>query len=256
MSATLLEIAHGVATITLDRPDNRNALSEELMASLTDNLHATRTNDAVRVVVLTNTGNTFCAGADLKAPAPGQGHAGASRPVSFNIYDLVLDSPKPVIGKIAGHALAGGLGLAAACDISLMAASAKLGFSEVRIGVAPVVISVVCLPKMRRADANELFLTGERINAAKGVEVGLINRAVPDDQLDAATDEIVAQVLRGGPQALAHAKALLREVPAFAGDRTAAFAWAGPHSADIFASEEAREGIAAFRERRDPRWIP
>ena len=145
MTATLLDIAAGVATITLNRPDNRNALSEELVASLGDHLDAALGDDTVRAVVLTNVGNTFCAGADLKAAVSGQEPASPPGSLALapprrdftQIFDMIIDSPKPIIGRIAGHALAGGLGLAASCDISVMAASATLGFTEVRIGVAP-----------------------------------------------------------------------------------------------------------------------
>lgn len=250
--ATLLDVRGGVATITLNRPESRNALSNELVDSLAGHIEAAMADDAVHVVVITNAGTTFCAGADLKAAAPGVNKS----PRTFvDVFDLVLDSRKPVIGRIAGHALAGGLGLAAVCDISVMVDDALLGFPEVRIGVAPAVISVVCLPKMRRSDAMELFLTGERIPATRGVEVGLINHAVPAELLDAKVDEILGMVLRGGPTALGACKSLVSRVPAFP-DRAAAFAWTTPLSAELFGSEEGTEGIASFRERRDPSWVP
>jgi methylglutaconyl-CoA hydratase len=253
--ATLYDVAAGVATITLNRPDNRNALSIELVDSLGRNLDAALADPAVRVIVLTNAGNTFCAGADLKAALASKG-ASQDRPGPpfTDIFDLILDAPKPVIGRIAGHALAGGLGLAASCDISVMASSATLGFTEVRIGVAPAVISVVCLPKMRRADALELFLTGERISASRGAEVGLITHAVADDQLDAKVAEIVDKVVRGGPTALAVSKELVAKVPEMS--RAEGFAWTGPLSASLFAAAEGQEGIAAFRDKRDASWIP
>lgn len=253
MTATLLDVTSGVATITLNRPEARNALSVELVDSLGSDLDTALSDPSVRVVVLTNAGNTFCAGADLKSTAPGQ--PTAQQRTFLDVFDLILDSPKPIIGRIAGHAVAGGVGLAASCDISVMLDSAQLGFSEVRIGVAPAVISVVCLPKMRRSDAMELFLTGERISAARAVEVGLINHAASAESLDAKVAEIVGMVLRGGPNALAASKSLLAAVPAFS-DRRAAFEWAQPFSASLFASEEGAEGIAAFKERRDPNWIP
>jgi methylglutaconyl-CoA hydratase len=253
--ATLLDISTGVATITLNRPENRNALSVELVESLGENLDAALADAAVRAIVLTNVGNTFCAGADLKAA---QASGGTPQPASgrtfIEIFDLILDSPKPVIGRLAGHCLAGGLGLAASCDISVASDQALFGFTEVRIGVAPAVISVVCLPKLRRADALELFLTGERISAQRAAEVGLITRAVAHDQLDAAVADVVDKVVRGGPAALAASKELISRVPALS--RAEGFAWTGPMSAALFASEEGQEGIAAFRERRDAAWVP
>lgn len=254
-SATLLDIRAGVATITLNRPENRNALSVELVDSLADHLDLALADPAVRAVVLTNTGNTFCAGADLKAALAGGAAAQAGSGRTFiDIFNTILDAPKPVIGRISGHALAGGLGLAASCDISVMAASATLGFTEVRIGVAPAVISVVCLAKMRRSDALELFLTGERISAARGAEVGLINHAVADDDLDAKVAEVVAKVVRGGPAALAVSKQLVARVPQLGRDE--AFAWTGPLSAELFAGPEGQEGISAFRAKRDAVWVP
>lgn len=247
--ATTLTVEHGVATIRLDRPDSRNALSTELVDSLGDHLEAAVADDEVRVVVLTNAGTTFCAGADLRS-----GTAGSPRHSLVDILTTMLDSPKPVVGRIAGHCMGGGVGLAAACDISVVADDARIGFTEVRIGVAPAMISVVCLPKMRRADASELFLSGERITAARAVEVGLLNRAVPRDDLDAAVAEVVEKLVAGGPLALAASKRLVNEVPDL--DRAAAFAMTEALSAELFASEEAAEGIAAFREKRPARWVP
>ena len=244
--------AGGVATLTLDRPENRNALSVELVDALGDALEAAMADDSVRVVVLTNTGNTFCAGADLKAAAPGVA-AVEARWSFVDVLRLVLDAPKPVVGRIAGHCMAGGVGLASACDLSIAADDVLIGFTEVRIGVAPAVISVECLPKLRPADARELFLTGERVSAARAAEAGLLNRAVPRDGLDAAVGDLVAKLVRGGPVALAAAKDLVTRITSL--DRDEAFAWAAERSAALFRSEEAAEGIAAFRERRDAAWI-
>ena len=247
--ATTLAVADGVATITLDRPDARNALSPDLVDGLADHLDEAIADDAVRVVVLTNAGTTFCAGADLKA-----GTARSPRRSLVDVLTTMLDSPKPVIGRIAGHCMGGGVGLAAACDISVITEDAKVGFTEVRIGVAPAMISVVCLPKMRRADSAELFLSGERITAERAVEVGLLNRVVPRDDLDAAVAEVVGKVVAGGPLALAAAKRLLREVPDLGRDE--AFAVTEALSAELFASDEAAEGMAAFREKRPAPWVP
>ena len=253
-AATILEIRAGVGTITLNRPENRNALSIELVDSLADHLDEAISDAAVRAIVLTNMGNTFCAGADLKAALAGPPADPGSGRTFIDIFNTILDAPKPVIGRINGHALAGGLGLAAVCDISVMAESATLGFTEVRLGVAPAVISVVCLPKMRRSDALELFLTGERISAVRGAEVGLVNYAVADADLDAKVAELVGKVVRGGPTALAVSKQLVARVPQLSRDD--AFAWTGPLSAGLFAADEGQEGISAFRSKRDAAWIP
>src|SRR5262249_38284314 len=148
---------------------------------------------------LTNTGPAFSAGADLSS------NRDSAEEPRYDLAGLVAsiqDSGKPIIGRIAGHCLGGGVGLAAACDISIADAEVKFGFTEVRVGVAPAIISVVCLPKMRRADALELFLTGERINAERAREVGLITGCVESGGLDAAVAECVSKVLAGGPSAL------------------------------------------------------
>jgi len=251
-SATRYEIAGGIATITLDRPEQRNALSPDLVNSLGDHLSQAQ-QDRVRVVVLTNSGPAFCAGADLKrgtSPAV----AGEARWTLPDIFRLITDGDRPVIAKIAGHCMGGGVGLAAACDLSLAADDVQFGFTEVRRGVAPAVISVICLPKLRRADAAELFLTGRKISAAQAVNVRLINFAVPRARLEAATFELVDEIMAGAPRALAAAKQLIREVPAMG--REAAFAWTAQLSAELFSSEEAAAGMAAFRDKTDPPWVP
>lgn len=248
MASTIYDVADGVATITLDEPESRNALSVSLVTALGDDLSRAGQDPDVRVIVLTNSGTTFCAGADLKAVA------GSQTTGMVPVFEAILDSPKPVIGRVAGHCMGGGVGLAAACDISVVADDAKIRFTEVRIGAAPAMISVICLPKMRRGDASELFLSGERITAARAVEVGLFNRAVPPAELDAAVAEVVGKVVLGGPSALAASKRLIRDVPEM--PRDAAFAATQEISAGLFTSEEARAGIAAFRDKRPAPWVP
>lgn len=251
--ATLYAVDAGIATITLNRPERKNALSDDVVNSLADNLDAAMADDDVRLVVVTNTGNTFCAGADLKATEPGVAKNDVRR--SFvDVLNIILDAPKPVLGRIDGHATGGGVGLVAAFDISVMRDDAKIGFTEARIGVAPAVISVVCLPKMGRADASELFLTGERFTPARAAEVGLINRAVAPADLDNTLNELTSMVVRGGPLALAACKQLITGVPALGRDQ--AFEWTSTTSKALFQSDEAAAGIAAFRERRDAPWVP
>lgn len=246
---TLYSIAKGVATITLNREDNKNALSVGLMNSLGDHLMQAESDPAVRCIVLTNTGNTFCAGADLKGDS-----SVAPKYHLPDVFNLMQTSSKPLVGRIAGHCMGGGVGLAAACDISIAADDVKLGFTEVRIGVAPAMISVVCLPKMRYSDAMELFLSGERISAARASELGLLNHAVARGELEAKLDELLAKLVRGGPRAMAAAKQLVVKVPDM--DRDAAFEWTAELSGNLFRSEEASEGIAAFREKKDAPWVP
>ena len=247
--AALMVIADGVATITLNQPENKNALSVNLVNAVGDHLATAEADGDVRAVVLTNAGNTFCAGADLKGRSND-----TPRHSLVDIMTAIIDCPKPVIGRIAGHCTGGGVGLAAACDVSLVEDTALFGFTEVRLGVCPAVISVVCLPKLRRADASELFLSGERITAGRAAEVGLINRAVASADLDLALDEVLGKIVRGGPNALAASKQLIARVPQMSRDE--AFDWTAPLSLSLFQSEEAKEGIGAFRERRDAAWVP
>jgi methylglutaconyl-CoA hydratase len=251
----LYNISSGVATITLNLPERKNSLGPELVNGLSHDLDRAIDDDDVRAILLTNTGNTFCAGADLKATRPGAGGDQPAESRTFiDVLNQIIESPKPVIGRVAGHCMGGGVGLAAVLDISIAPTDAKFGFTEVRLGVTPAVISVVVLPKLRHADAQELFLTGERISAERAAEVGLINHAVAPDELDAEVDRIVGMVVRGGPKALAGAKRLIAEVPGQ--PRDAAFAWTSEFSQSLFRSDEAAEGISAFNQRRDAAWVP
>ncbi len=248
-------VAGGVATLTMDQPHNRNALTPALLNGLGDGLVGAQADPAARVVVVTHTGPAFCAGADLSGGSGGgSGPAVTARFGLAEILAAILDSPKPVLARIAGHCMGGGVGLAAACDLSVASDEARFGFTEVRIGVAPAIISVVCLPKLRRVGALELFLTGERISAHRAADVGLITSVVPAGSLDAEVDALVAKLLAGAPFALAAAKRLVFDVPAM--ERSAAFEWTTEVSQTLFASPEAAEGMAAFREDRLPSWVP
>jgi methylglutaconyl-CoA hydratase len=248
--AVTLTAADRVATVTLNSPANRNALSPEVIDGLGDALDDAIIDDGTRVIVLTHTGPAFCAGADLTS----RGRAGDTRHSVPDILAAIGDSPKPVLARVAGHAMGGGVGLVAACDLSVAADDVRFGFTEVRVGVAPAIISVVCLPKLRRADAAELFLTGERVPAARAAQMGLINRCVAPADLDATVDAWVAALIAGGPRALAAAKRLIAEVPAL--DRDTAFTRTAEWSAELFASEEAAEGMAAWAQKRPPAWAP
>jgi methylglutaconyl-CoA hydratase len=245
-------LAGGVLTVTLNDEARRNALSSDLLVELVDILDAADVDPEVRVIVLTNAGTVFCAGANLSEQSSGPRPA---RVVDMaSVFARFRTSPKPYVGRIAGHCVAGGMGLAAAMDISIAVDTARFGFTEVRVGVAPAMISVLCLPKLRRADATAAFLRGNRFLAPEAARIGLINAAVPADQLDAEVDAVVTDLLAGAPGAIAASKQLLAQVPSMPVDE--AFAWTQQLSAELFRSDEAREGMTAFLEKRPAPWVP
>ncbi|MGY2002572.1 enoyl-CoA hydratase-related protein [Blastococcus sp. SYSU DS1024] len=237
------------AVLTLDSPHNRNALSRALVEQLHAALAAALADAEVRVVVLTGAGPVFCSGADLKEQRAGGAPGAVGLP---EVLTLLLTGPKPVVARVNGPARAGGLGLIAACDLAVGPAGATFAFSEVRIGVAPAIIAVPVLRRMDPRAARELFLTGEPFDGARAGAAGLLDRVVPDDRLDAAVDELVEQLGRGAPEALAVTKRLLRELPG--ADLQDDFRRMAEVSAERFASAEAREGIAALLEKRRPDW--
>ncbi|MGA5314730.1 enoyl-CoA hydratase family protein [Streptomyces pseudogriseolus] len=233
----------GVEALSLDAPERRNALSAALVADLAAALTDAGKDTGVRAVVLTHTGNTFSAGADLRDP-----------PTPETLVDLlrqIVELPKPVLARITGHVRAGGLGLLAACDIAVASRAATFAFTEVRIGVAPAVISLPLLPRTDPRALARYYLTGERFDADEAVRTGLLTAAGDD------VDEVLAPVLdglrRSAPEALAETKRLLtaRVLETFDRDADALTAL----SARLFASAPAREGMTAFLERRDPEWV-
>ena len=255
MSVVKTETKAGVMTATLADVDNRNALGVALVQELREAIAAANADPTLRALVVTNEGSTFCAGANLKERSGAKTSKASTGKASGGFEDLLHEmqtSATPIIGRIAGHAVGGGMGLCAALDISIASEDAKFGFTEVRLGVAPAIISVVCLPKMRQGEAMEAFLRGHRFSAARAVELGLINRAVPADQLDAAVEEVLADLRKGGPNALGQAKRLVHEVPLLS--QKDAFAWTAGLSNELFSSDEAAEGMKAFLARKKPSW--
>ena len=263
-----LDVEAGRATITLDSPTNRNALSAQLRRELRGHLDAALADDAVRVVVLTHAGGVFCSGMDLReSRGAGAGEQGVHE--FPGILTTLWHSPKPVIARIAGPARAGGVGLVAACDIAIGARAggntsvspaapnskgATFAFTEVRIGVVPAVISVPVVPRLLPRAAEELMLTGETFDADRAAAIGLLNRAVDPAALDTEVTRYTDMLARGGPQALAATKAMLRRTPA--DDMATDFDAMLRLSAEFFASEEGQEGMAAFAEKRSPSWVP
>lgn len=242
-------VSEGVATLTLNSPPNRNALSAQLMSELSAGLAAAVAADDVRVVVLTHTGRVFCSGADLKATAAAAGSGDMPIASVPSLLEALAACPKPVIARVGGPARAGGIGLIAACDLALAARSATFAFTEVRLGVVPAVISAPVLPLLTRRAAAELFLTGEVFDAERALAAGLLTAVVDDADLDAEVARYARMLGLGAPGALAATKALLRTPSTDYADLAAL-------SARHFASAEGREGVAAFAGKRRPSWAP
>ena len=248
-----LAVAGGVATLTLDSPHNRNALSPQLMRELSAGLRAALDDGTVRVIVLSHAGRVFCSGMDLKAVGAAGGAGGQPVTAFPEVLTAIWESPKPVVARVAGPARAGGIGLIAACDIAVAGWSATFAFTEVRLGVVPAVISATVLPRLLPRTAHELFLTGEVFDSVRAAAAGLVNVAVEDNAVDAEVDRYVGMLMQGAPGALAATKALLHRAPG--ASMAADFAALTELSARHFASAEGREGVAAFAEKRRPDWV-
>ena len=253
LEATLYDVKDGAAWITLNRPENRNALSAALVNELYHHLLEANKDPAVRSIVITGNGTAFCAGADLKSP-PGASIDGGGEAVPYpDVLKQIVNSEKPVIAAVNGAAFAGGLGLVGAADIVITVQDVQFSFSEVRIGVIPAVISVVCLPKLGTHHGMKLFLTGERFTGQQAVDFGLAHRAVPAAQLIEAVQEEIDMINLGGPNAIIECKKLVRQVPGLSMQK--GFDLTGSWSVKMFKSKEGEEGMASFREKRKPSWV-
>ncbi|NPC69264.1 enoyl-CoA hydratase family protein [Corallococcus sp. AB004] len=244
------EVSRGVATLTLDSPRNRNALSRALVTQLLERLNAVGADSSVRAVVLAATGPAFCAGADLSEMA--DGGAAKAPGVLLDVLRTIVTLPQPVVAKVAGQVRAGGIGIVGACDVAVVAESVKFAFTEARIGVTPAVISLTTLPHLTSRAASRYFLTGEAFDAAEAARIGLVTTAVPDASLDGAVEQILETFRVSSPQGLRETKQLVS-----AGLRARIDAGGAEMvalSGRLFASEEAQEGMLAFLERRPPAW--
>jgi enoyl-CoA hydratase len=241
-------VDRGIARIALDSLRNRNALSAALVEQLTHALTEAGADGTVRAVELTHTGSTFCAGADLTEASQGGMRAGATR--MLTLLRDILALPMPVVGSIDGHVRAGGLGLVGACDIVLAGPASTFAFSEVRLGLAPAIISLTTLPRMDPRAASRYYLTGETFDATTAARIGLITEAV--DDIDAGTLAVLDALRACSPQGLRETKPLLTAgiLDAFEA-RAEALA---EQSARLFGTDEAAEGMSAFLEKRPPFW--
>ncbi len=245
----LFEVRNRTAWITMNKPERRNALSGSMLNALYNHLTTATTDDAIHSIVITGEGPAFCAGADLSdQPRDSM----TSDVITFvDVYRKILDSPKPTIAAVNGAAFAGGLGLIGASDIVITRESAQFSFSEVHIGVIPAMISVILVPRLGLHHCRRLFLTGERFDGHRAVELGIAHVCIPDDELTTTVESELSLLTKGGPIALAECKKLLRM---FDDPNEELFDVTQSWSARVFSSPEAQEGMAAFRERREPAW--
>lgn len=245
-----------VATVALARPDVRNALNAGLIEELTRCMEELARDDDVRVIVLTGEEDFFCAGADV-----GYMRDTANFSYEENLEDTrrlaamfgaVDECPKPVVARVRGAAIGGGIGLVAAADVAVAEEGTVFAFSEVRLGISPATIAPFVLRKIGHSQTRALFLTGERFDAVRAREIGLVHEVATEEDLDAVVQEKVAGLLAGGPEALAATKALLRELrDAGSGEATEVTA---RRIAELRTGEEGQEGLGAFLEKREPAW--
>lgn len=251
------ECVGGFATLTLDSPHNRNAISTRLVRELRRGLADAAADDGVRAVVLTHTGGTFCAGADLSeaagAPDADPVELAAARTTEMTaLLRSFLELPKPVVGRVDGHVRAGGMGLVAACDLVAAGPASTFALTEARLGLAASIISLTVLPRLTSRAAARYFLTGEKFDSAVAEAVGLITTAAADTEVTVAG--WLGELARASPQGLAESKRLTTTRTLADFDRYGTQVAA--QSARLFGTPEAIEGMTAFLQRRSPAWAP
>jgi len=247
----------GVATLTLAREEKHNAMSAQMIDELTQAAAALAADDAVRVVVLTGAGKSFCAGGDLGWMQAQRDMDGPTRSAEAGKLAAMLGAlntlPKPLIGRVQGNAFGGGVGMASVCDVAIGVDTLKMGFTETRLGIIPATIGPYVLARMGEGRARRVFMSARLFDAAEAVDLGLLARAVPADELDGAIEAEVIPYLSCAPGAVAAAKQLARDlgprIDAQVVEHTIAAL------ADRWETEEAAEGIGAFFDKRKASWI-
>jgi methylglutaconyl-CoA hydratase len=245
-----------VLRLTMNRPQVHNAFNAEMIRELAAAFDDAKQNTDVRLVILTGAGESFCAGADLNwmreiIRYSYEQNLRESRELAelmHSIYTL----PKPTIARINGAVIGGGTGLFSACDIVIASDRAKFGLSEVKIGLVPAAIGPYVIRRIGEGAARELFLTGERFEAQRALEIGLVNKVVPHEALDEKVAQVVRLLLSSGPEAIARCKELLQKVPGMGLDE--AKSYTAEMIAGLRVSPEGQEGMAAFLEKRKPKW--
>ncbi|MAG55037.1 MAG: enoyl-CoA hydratase [Planctomycetes bacterium] len=242
--------------IRLNRPEVRNAFDERMIAELTSLFEEVAKDDSLRCVILRGEGAAFCAGADIswmrRAADYGRDDNVADARRLARLFQAFVEVPCPTVAVVQGAALGGGAGLVACADIAVAADDAKLGFTEVRLGIVPAVISPFVLRKVPDCHARRYFATGEVFDGRRASEIGLVSESVPAHQLDARVQQIIAKILTGGPRATRVAKGLVDTIRQTPSDQV--FGVTADLIAELRATDEAREGLSAFLEKRHPVW--
>jgi methylglutaconyl-CoA hydratase len=242
--------------IALNRPEVHNAFNSTMINELNDVFTEIRDDSTIRIIILTGTGKSFCAGADLKwmkeiIHYSFEQNLEESRALA-DLLQNIFSQPKPTIAQVNGTAIGGGNGLLSACDIALASDKAVFGLSEVKIGLVPAAISPYVIRKIGESKAMEYFLTGKRITASKAVEIGLVNDVFPKDELDEEVNKLAQLLLTSGPEAIAHCKELVFNVPGMSLNE--AKEYTAKMIANLRISKEGQEGMTAFFEKRKPEW--
>lgn len=249
--------SRGVATLTLAREDKHNALSAQMLADLTQAAAELAADDAVRVVILAAAGRTFCAGGDLGWMQEQMGMDAGTRAIEAGKLATMLGAlnrlPKPLIGRLHGNAFGGGVGMAAVCDVAIGVDSLKMALTETKLGIIPATIGPYVIARMGEGRARRVFMSGRVFDAAEAVELGLLARAVPVADLDAAVEREVLPYLACAPGAVAAAKKLAQDLGGAATEEAVAMSIAA--LAARWETAEAAEGIGAFFEKRRAAWV-
>ena len=256
LQTLLYDIENKVAKVTFNRPDVHNAFNDIMIKELSEVFDCIAENNDVRVVIVTGKGKSFCAGADLNWMRRVKDYSYEDNlKGSLELADMfykIYASPKPTIAHVNGVAIGGGTGFVAVCDIAIAADQAKFSFSEVKLGLIPACISPYVMKKCGEGKCREFFLTGERLIAERAHAAGLINMVVPLDELDDVVGELVKRLVSSGPEAITKCKELLRNVAQMSFDE------AREYTAEVIArlriSDEGQEGMAAFFDKRKPKW--
>ncbi len=241
----------------LNRPEVHNAFNALMIRELRDALRIIRTDTSARVVILSGQGASFCAGADLNwmreiIRFSYEQNLQESLDLAGFLYEL-YNLPKPTVARVNGAAIGGGAGFVAACDIVVASSEAKFGLSEVKIGLVPACIAPYVLRKMGEGWCRQYFLTGERFDAKRGRDIGLVHIVAKPAELDSRIEELIGRLLTSGPEAMAKAKELLGRVPGMSFKEAQRFT--AEMIAGLRTSPEGQEGMAAFLEKRKPKWV-